>query len=218
VPDSTGRHTGSEERSAHAEWRALRACMDIRATACSFKWTGRGRRYAARVGCRIPVRNPIHATPRIQIQLDHDEGSRPDVRVPFAEIALSDGNPPVRLYDTSGPGSDPEAGLPPLRQAWILERGDVEATAARGMANAGRTVLRGRPGSRVTQLAYARAGVVTPEMEFAAIREQVEAEVVRCEIAGSRHRRNTDDLRRLRWWVECAVWRRRRKSVSSGRG
>jgi len=114
------------------------------------------------------------------------EGSRPDVRVPFAEIALSDGNPPVRLYDTSGPGSDPEAGLPPLRQAWILERGDVEATAARGTANAGRTVLRGRPGSRVTQLAYARAGVVTPEMEFAAIREQVEAEVVRCEIAAGR--------------------------------
>src|SRR6188768_2912704 len=88
------------------------------------------------------------------------EGSRADVRVPFSEVLLSDGNEPVRLYDTSGPGSDPSAGLPPLRAPWRGEHG--------------------------TQLAAARAGVITPEMEFAAIREGVEPSVVRAEIAAGR--------------------------------
>ncbi len=87
------------------------------------------------------------------------EGSRPDIRVPFAEVDLSGGNPPVRLYDTSGPGSDPEVGLPPLRGQW--------------------------PSGR-TQLAFARDGVITPEMEFAAIREGTDPEVVRGEIAAGR--------------------------------
>jgi phosphomethylpyrimidine synthase len=87
------------------------------------------------------------------------EGSRPDLRVPFAEVQLTGDNPPVRLYDTSGPGSDAEVGLPPLRAPW------------RG----------GR-----TQLAAARAGNVTPEMEFAAIREGVPVAVVREEIAAGR--------------------------------
>jgi phosphomethylpyrimidine synthase len=87
------------------------------------------------------------------------EGPRPELRVPFTEVVLSDGNDPVRLYDTSGPGSDPEVGLPPLRAAWVAER---------------------------TQLAAARAGVVTPEMEFVAIRERVEPEFVRAEIAAGR--------------------------------
>jgi phosphomethylpyrimidine synthase len=96
------------------------------------------------------------------------EGSRPDLRVPFAEIELTGDNPPVRRYDTSGPGSDPDRGLPPLRGAWIAER------AAAPVA--------GSP----TQLAYARAGLVTPEMEFAAIREGVDAELVRSEIAAGR--------------------------------
>jgi phosphomethylpyrimidine synthase len=87
------------------------------------------------------------------------EGSRPDIRVPFMSVELSDGNEPVRLYDTSGPGSDPAAGLPPLRAPW----------------QAGRT-----------QLAAARQGVVTPEMEFAAIREGVAPELIRDEIAAGR--------------------------------
>jgi phosphomethylpyrimidine synthase len=87
------------------------------------------------------------------------EGSRADLKVPFTEVVLSGGHDPVRLYDTSGPGSDPERGLPPLRAAW----------------HGGRT-----------QLAAARAGVVTPEMEFAAIREQVAPELVRDEIAAGR--------------------------------
>ena len=59
-------------------------------------------------------------------------GSRPDIRVPMREIALSGGNPPLRLYDTSGSYTDPDAqidlkrGLPPMRLPWILVRGDVE--------------------------------------------------------------------------------------------
>src|SRR3954462_14343279 len=87
------------------------------------------------------------------------EGQRPDIRVPFASVELSDGNEPVRLYDTSGPGSDPEAGLPPLRQPW---------------------------GTGKTQFAPAGAGIVTPEMEFAAIREGVEPSVILDEIAAGR--------------------------------
>ncbi|GAB3859014.1 hypothetical protein GCM10027610_097800 [Dactylosporangium cerinum] len=93
----------------------------------------------------------------------HVQGSRDDIQVPFAEIELSGGNPPVRLYDTSGPLNDPPVGLPPLRAPWIAERG-VERT----------------------QLYYARQGIVTPEMEFAAIREGVAASVVLEEIAAGR--------------------------------
>ena len=114
------------------------------------------------------------------------QGSRPDVRVPFSEIDLSGAEPPVRLYDTSGPGGDPEVGLAPLRQGWICERADVESVPASGPANAGRTVLRAKPGATVTQLHYARQGIVTPEMEFAAIREGLPPEVVRAEIAAGR--------------------------------
>jgi len=104
-------------------------------------------------------------------------------------------NPPVRLYDTGGPWGDPDSqndvqrGLPPLRRDWILARGDVEevARAARGAAGATRSaaahveaftgapprVLRARAGRSPTQLAYARRGVVTPEMEFIALRENL---------------------------------------------
>src|SRR5690606_25633061 len=113
-------------------------------------------------------------------------GSRPDIKVPFAEVDLSNDDPPVRLYDTSGPGSDPEVGLPQLRAHWIRERGDVAEVAAEGPANAGRTELRGKPGKRPTQMHYARQGIVTPEMEFAAIREGLDPEVVREEIAAGR--------------------------------
>src|SRR5918997_7069781 len=100
------------------------------------------------------------------------EGSRPDVRVPFAEVDLTGGEPPVRLYDTSGPGSDPAVGLPPLRGPWIASRGDVGPVRGAGTPLAG---------SRPTQLAYARAGTITPEMEFVAIREGVPPELVRDE-------------------------------------
>lgn len=90
---------------------------------------------------------------------------------------------PVRLYDTSGPYTDPNIkvdirkGLPPLRLDWILERGDVEGD---------RRPLRARPGRTVTQMHYARRGIITPEMEFVAIREGVSPEFVRSEVARGR--------------------------------
>jgi phosphomethylpyrimidine synthase len=135
------------------------------------------------------------------------------IRVPFTEVRLApspspDGpveNPPVRLYDTSGPGSDPALGLPPLRRDWILGRADVEeyggrpatprddgraavrrGTVTDGFTGARRPPLRARSGRRVTQLHYARQGRVTPEMEFVALREGVDPEMVRSEVARGR--------------------------------
>ena len=130
------------------------------------------------------------------------QGSRPDLRVPMREIRQADTpasfgaepNPPIYVYDTSGPYTDPEAqvdirrGLPPLRRAWIEERGDTEelpgptsahaqarlrdpATAGLRFPGLARTPRRAKPGANVTQLHYARRGLVTPEMEFIAIRE-----------------------------------------------
>ena len=132
-------------------------------------------------------------------------GSRADLRVPFREVSL-DGtrspvtgnerpNPPVYLYDTSGPYTDPDAridvrrGLAPLRAGWVSERGDTEelpgsssgfarireADAALDGLRFTRTrrPRRARPGGNVTQMHYARRGIVTPEMEFVAIRENL---------------------------------------------
>jgi phosphomethylpyrimidine synthase len=127
------------------------------------------------------------------------------VRVPFAEVALAAPNEPLRLYDTSGPGGDPTVGLPPLRRAWIRARADVEEyegrtqqrrddgrAVARGVldpvAFAGRQQppLRAVRGRRVTQLHYARRGEVTAEMDFVAVREGLEPEFVRDEVARGR--------------------------------
>src|SRR5499425_1075402 len=111
--------------------------------------------------------------------------SNPSVRVPFREVALTTGER-LRLYDTSGPYTDPgytsdvKQGLPPLRRHWILSRGDVEPGAG------GRWGLRARPGHRVTQMHYARRGEVTPEMEFVALREGMAPEFVRDEVARGR--------------------------------
>ncbi len=113
-------------------------------------------------------------------------GSRPDIRVPFREVILTGGERPFQLYDTSGPGSDPEIGLLPIRSKWIHERNDVETVTAQGAPNNGRTILRAKEGRRVTQLHYARAGVITPEMEFVAIRECLDPEIVCTEIAAGR--------------------------------
>ena len=103
------------------------------------------------------------------------------VRVPMRETALSGGEPPLRVYDTSGPRSiDVHVGLPPLRRDWILARGDVAP------AGEGRPALRARPGRIPTQLHYARRGDITPEMEFIAIREGLPADFVRSEVARGR--------------------------------
>ncbi|MFP1677757.1 phosphomethylpyrimidine synthase ThiC [Alloalcanivorax sp. C16-2] len=129
-------------------------------------------------------------------------GSRADIRVPMREIRqqptpLADGkfedNPPLAVYDTSGPYTDPDAsidvrqGLPALRGAWIEERGDSEQLdgltsefgrrRARDIATEGlrfphvRAPRRARAGANVSQMHYARQGIITPEMEFIAIRE-----------------------------------------------
>src|SRR5438874_5365810 len=135
-------------------------------------------------------------------------GSRPDIRVPMREIALTAGNPPFRLYDTSGPYTDPSAdldlkrGLTPLRLGWIIDRGDVqelpgpssayrrsrdENPALGGVRFASvRRPLRARPGRCVTQMHYARRGEITHEMEFIALREGMAPEVVRDEVARGR--------------------------------
>ena len=118
------------------------------------------------------------------------------VRVPFREIALSGGEPPLRVYDTSGPRDlDVHEGLPALRSDWIRARGNVaEASrsyeAPRGAARAEipeglrRPTLRGT--GPVTQMYYARRGEITPEMEFVALREGVSATLVRDEVARGR--------------------------------
>ncbi len=148
------------------------------------------------------------------------EGSRPDILVPMREIKLSpttgtfgdEENAPIRVYDTSGPYTDPvfhvdiTKGLPALRSAWIQERGDVEEYGGRtikpednGFSRADdprihenvfpelvRKPLRAKKGKNVTQLHYARRGIITPEMEFVAIRENMDPDFVRSEIAAGR--------------------------------
>jgi len=129
------------------------------------------------------------------------EGSRPGVRVPFREIRLDGGNENLRVYDVSGPYTDPackidlKKGLPPIRGMWIAERGDTEehSSGVQVVSNPGkafhglkRKPLRARKGQSVTQLAYARRGFITPEMEFVAIREQRKPEFVRAEVAAGR--------------------------------
>ncbi|MBL6457263.1 phosphomethylpyrimidine synthase ThiC [Belnapia sp. T6] len=138
---------------------------------------------------------PLPASRKIHIAgIQH-----PEIRVAMREIAVdpSANEPPLRVYDTSGPYTDPDyfadirRGLPAHRAPWIEARGDVEAYEGRepkpeddglkpGEARrvpvfdrAGRRPLRTRAGAAPTQLAYARAGIVTPEMEYVAIRENL---------------------------------------------
>ena len=129
------------------------------------------------------------------------EGSRPDIRVPMREISQSDTpagmgaekNPPIYVYDTSGPYTDPavkidiRSGLAPLREKWIVERNDTELlpnlTSAYGRTRAADPKLaelrfnlqrhprRAKAGMNVSQMHYARRGIITPEMEYIAIRE-----------------------------------------------
>ncbi|MFD0691030.1 phosphomethylpyrimidine synthase ThiC [Actinomadura fibrosa] len=135
------------------------------------------------------------------------QGSRPDLRVPMREVPLTDGGAVV-LYDTSGPYTDPahetdvRRGLPALREAWIAERGDTVPYQGRAVRPEDDGRRSGDPlrepaafaprrprrasGTAVTQRAYALRGEVTPEMEFAALREGVAPEFVRDELAAGR--------------------------------
>jgi len=149
------------------------------------------------------VTRPIPGSGKI-----HVAGSRPDLRVPLREIAQADTpamfgverNPAITVYDTSGPYTDPDysvdlaAGLPPLRAAWIAERGDTEVLDGRssefGRRHASAPELaairfprlpvprRAKAGANVTQMHYARRGIVTPEMEYIAIRENQRIEAL----------------------------------------
>ena len=131
----------------------------------------------------------------------HVQGSRADIQVPMREISQSDTptalggdkNPPIYVYDTSGPYTDPtvkidvRSGLAPLREKWIVERNDTEQlsgiTSQYGLArlhdpklaemrfNLKRHPRRAKSGANVSQMHYARKGIITPEMEFIAIRE-----------------------------------------------
>jgi phosphomethylpyrimidine synthase len=139
---------------------------------------------------------PFAASEKVYVQ-----GSRPDLNVPMRKISQSDTptrlgrekNPPVHVYDTSGPYTDPAVsidlrqGLPPLRAAWIEERGDTERldgpSSSYGRQRQHDPALvslrfehirpprRAKAGANVTQMHYARRGLITPEMEFIAIRE-----------------------------------------------
>jgi phosphomethylpyrimidine synthase len=127
-----------------------------------------------------------------------------DFQVPFTRVALTNGETFDR-YATEGPGSDPGVGLPALRQAWIDERGDTEEYAGREpqLLDDGRSALRRgsaqdewkgarrRPrravdGANVSQMHYARQGLVTKEMRFVAEREGCDVELVRTEVAAGR--------------------------------
>ncbi|MFP5209164.1 MAG: phosphomethylpyrimidine synthase ThiC [Acidobacteriota bacterium] len=146
-------------------------------------------------------------------QKSYLSGSRPDLRVPYREITLSpthhshgvEQNPPLPVYDCSGPFSDPECivdlaeGLAKLRRNWIEERGDTEIlsgpTSEYGRQRASDLLTReirfpnppyprrARAGNNVSQMHYARKGIVTPEMEFVALRESMRLEELRSDPA-----------------------------------
>ncbi len=137
------------------------------------------------------------------------EGSRPDIRVPMREIQQADTaesigyevNPPIPVYDTSGPFTDPDVeidllkGMPDVRSGWIAERDDTEQlggpTSDYGQQRLNdaelahlrfehlRKPLRAKAGRNVTQMHYARQGIITPEMEYVAIRENIRLQELR---------------------------------------
>jgi len=149
------------------------------------------------------VTRPIPGSRKIHVQ-----GSRADLRVPLREIVQAqtpglfggEENPPIAVYDTSGPYTDPDyqvdlvAGLPAMRAPWITDRGDTETLSglssefSRRHAEAPelaalrfpsrRTPRRAKAGANVTQMHYARRGIITPEMEYIAIRENQKIEAL----------------------------------------
>lgn len=148
----------------------------------------------------ILTREPFPASQKI-----YEPGKiHPDIQVPMRAIALTNGET-ITVYDTSGPYTDPKIdidvanGIPALRNDWILKRGDVEPytgrsidpqdngyhsrtqmeTAIAGASSLMRQPLRAKAGQNVTQLHYARQGIITPEMEFIAIRENQRRDMTR---------------------------------------
>ncbi|MCF8883557.1 phosphomethylpyrimidine synthase ThiC [Erythrobacter sp. SN021] len=147
---------------------------------------------------------PIRGSRKVHVGAKSGSG----VRVAMREIDLEGGEPSVRVYDTSGPYTDPDAtidinkGLPQLRREWIMARGDVEEYDAREVKpedngqlgpdrsggvpaypNVIRRPLRAKPGANVSQMHYARRGIITPEMEYVAERENLGREMLREEVA-----------------------------------
>jgi len=170
------------------------------------------------VKSQLPDANKLSYEPLSGSKKVYQQGlTRQDIHVPFREVELSDTtdykgkvtpNQPVRLYDTSGPYTDPAVhvditqGLSPLRLKWILERGDVEYLNAPSSHYRKqrdndvdlapirfpgvRKPLRSKNGANVTQMHYARRGIITPEMEYIAVRENCKPEFVREEVARGR--------------------------------
>ncbi len=177
----------------------------------------------------LPTTAPFPASRKIYV-----EGTMPGVRVPMREITLTPTrpanggapvpNPPITVYDTSGPYTDPAAsvdirkGLAPIRLPWILSRNDVEelpaVTSLYGRQRAAdpglkeirfqhaRKPLRAKPGRNVTQMHYARKGIITPEMEFIAIRENQSRELAREALAARRGPGDGPSDGDTRLWVQ----------------
>ncbi len=103
----------------------------------------------------------------------------PAIRVPMREISQEKPHDPIYVYDTSGPYTDPGAsidikkGLQPIRTVWTKKRGDVEELAGQRSIDGQRNPLRAKPGRNVSQLHYAKKGIITEEMEYIAIRENL---------------------------------------------
>ncbi len=164
----------------------------------SAKTTGREAAQLAQLSQDLGIRFAYPNSQRIYLQ-----GSRADMRIPLREIAQDDtltehgreANPPIPVYDTSGAYGDPNAeidlkqGLPHIRSAWIDQRGDSEMLGGlsseygKERAHDPKTAYlrfnqitrprRAKTGRNVTQMHYARQGIITPEMEFVAIRERL---------------------------------------------
>jgi phosphomethylpyrimidine synthase len=147
-------------------------------------------------------RDPFPASAKV-----YAVGSDPTIRVPFRAITLSDGEVHT-VTDTSGPFTDPDvgidvrAGIAAIREPWLARRGDTELLAKPSSVYrigresmreldairfpSPRAIRRAKSGGNVSQMHYARRGEITPEMEFVAIREGVEPEAVRSEVARGR--------------------------------
>ena len=152
------------------------------------------------VHARIHQAGDIAVEPFPQSQKIYVEGSRPDIRVPMREITLTT-DEKIHVYDTSGPFSDPaikvdlRQGLDPIRAAWIEDRNDTEVlsglSSEYGQQRAAdpelahlrfhesRKPRRAKSGQNVSQMHYARRGIITPEMEFVAIRENQKLEAIK---------------------------------------